>query len=77
MTLLNVVIWLSLLVYHPANGFPTDALTGSAYDTKHHAEITESAIRMAVGRFITENNLTVIDDDIDVTNIVKNFFGDG
>ncbi|XP_071140760.1 uncharacterized protein [Mytilus edulis] len=76
MTLLNVVIWLSLLVYHPANGFPTDALTGSAYDTKHHAEITESAIRMAVGRFITENNLTVIDDDIDVTNIVKNFFGD-
>ncbi|XP_063436345.1 von Willebrand factor A domain-containing protein 7-like [Mytilus trossulus] len=31
---------------------------------------------MAAGRFITENNLTVIDDDIDVTNIVNNFFGD-
>ncbi|XP_052084991.1 von Willebrand factor A domain-containing protein 7-like [Mytilus californianus] len=76
MTLFKVIIWILILKYHPSKGFPPDALTGSAYYTKHHADITDFAIRIAVGRFITENNLTVIDDDTDVINIVSNFFGD-
>ncbi|XP_052084687.1 von Willebrand factor A domain-containing protein 7-like isoform X2 [Mytilus californianus] len=76
MTILKSCIWMLILGYHPSEGFQSDSTTGSAYYTKHHADITGFAIRIAVGRFLTDNNLIVLDDETDVTSIVSHFFGD-
>lgn len=66
-----------ILKIHSSVGFPPDALTGSASFTKHHAEITRVAIRISVGRYIKDNNLTLIDDTTDVIDAVNTLFGNG
>ncbi|VDI29107.1 Hypothetical predicted protein [Mytilus galloprovincialis] len=75
MPIIRAFIWVMILKIHPSVGFPPDALTGSAAFTKHHAEITRGAIRIAVGRYIKDNNLTLIDDTTDVFDAVKTLFG--
>ncbi|XP_076080109.1 von Willebrand factor A domain-containing protein 7-like [Mytilus galloprovincialis] len=75
MPIIRAFIWMMILKIHPSVGFPPDALTGSAAFTKHHAEITRGAIRIAVGRYIKDNNLTLIDDTTDVFDAVKTLFG--
>lgn len=65
------------MMTHPSDGFPPDAMTGSAAFAKHHAEITRNSIRVAAGTFIKENNLTVVDDSTDVKRLVDIFFGGG
>lgn len=75
--IIRAFIWMMILKNHLSIGFPPDALTGSASFTKHHAEITRVAIRIAVGRYIKDNNLTLIDDTTDVIDAVKTFFGNG
>lgn len=65
------------MMTYPSGGFPPDALTGSASFAKHHAEITRISIRVAVGKFIKENNLTAVDDSIEVIDLVDVFFGNG
>ncbi|VDH93839.1 Hypothetical predicted protein, partial [Mytilus galloprovincialis] len=76
MAILKLFIWILVLAYNSSEGFPPDSITGSVYYTKHHAEMTRFAIRTAVGRFITDNNLYVVNDETDITSIVSYFFGD-
>lgn len=77
MAILKLFIWILVLVYNSSEGFPPDSITGSVYYTNNHAEMTRFAIRTAVGRFITDNNLYVVNDETDITSIVSYFFGDG
>lgn len=77
MAVYQKLLLILIIITYPSDGFPPDALTGSASYAKHHAEITRISIRVAVGKFIKENNLTVVDDSIDVINLVDVFFGNG
>ncbi|CAC5404391.1 unnamed protein product [Mytilus coruscus] len=76
MAIFKALLWIITMMINPLDGFPPDALTGPASLTKHHAEITRISIRIAVGKFIKENNLTVVDDSTDVIDLVDAFFGD-
>ncbi|VDI79844.1 Hypothetical predicted protein [Mytilus galloprovincialis] len=75
MAVYQKLLLILIIIIYPSDGFPPDALTGSASYAKHHAEITRISIHVAVGKFIKENNLTVADDSIDVINLVDVFFG--
>ncbi|XP_052084364.1 von Willebrand factor A domain-containing protein 7-like [Mytilus californianus] len=76
MAIFKTLFGIIIMMIYSSDGFPPDALTGSASYTKHHAEITRISIRIAVGKFIKENNLTAVDDSIDVIDLVDAFFGD-
>ncbi|CAG2240107.1 HDDC3 [Mytilus edulis] len=75
MAVYQKLLLILIIITYPSDGFPPDALTGSASYAKHHAEITRISIHVAVGTFIKENNLTVVDDSIDVIDLVDVFFG--
>lgn len=77
MNALKTILCIVLFLATPSNSFPPDRFTGEAANTKHHTEITSFAIEMAVGTFIQNNNLSLVDDSSDPFTILKDFFGDG